>query len=57
MFGDGHLDLPAVVDALEDAGYAGVVSVELPRHAHAGPTIAARCAEIFAALGADVRPR
>ncbi len=57
MFGDGHLDLPGVVDAIESVGYAGVVSIELPRHAHAATTIAARCAEIFAALGADVRPR
>lgn len=57
MFGEGHLDLPGVVDALEAIRYAGVVSVELPRHAHAATTIAARCAEIFAALGADVRPR
>jgi L-ribulose-5-phosphate 3-epimerase len=57
MFGDGHLDLPAVVDALEAVGFSRVVSIELPRHAHDAPRIAARCADLFAALGADVRPR
>lgn len=57
MFGDGHLDLPAVLDALDDVGYARIVSVELPRHAHDAPRVSARCAEIFAALGVELRPR
>jgi L-ribulose-5-phosphate 3-epimerase len=57
MFGDGHLDLPAVVDAFEDVGYARVLSIELPRHAHDAARVAARCASLFTALGVDVRPR
>jgi sugar phosphate isomerase/epimerase len=34
MFGEGELDLPAALAALEDIGYSGLVSVELSRHAH-----------------------
>jgi sugar phosphate isomerase/epimerase len=32
MFGEGELDLPAVLSALE--GYDGMVAVELSRHSH-----------------------
>lgn len=39
-FGDGEIDFPPVLAAL--AGYPGLVSVELPRHSHAAPTIAAQ---------------
>jgi sugar phosphate isomerase/epimerase len=34
MFGEGELDLPAALGALEDAGYTGLVAVELSRHSH-----------------------
>ncbi len=34
MFGEGELDLPAALAALEDIGYTGLVAVELSRHAH-----------------------
>ncbi|MBU2666098.1 sugar phosphate isomerase/epimerase [Actinoplanes bogorensis] len=40
-FGDGEIDFPPVLAAL-DREYSGLVSVELPRHSHAAPTIAAR---------------
>ncbi|WP_017538819.1 sugar phosphate isomerase/epimerase family protein [Nocardiopsis halophila] len=40
-FGDGGLDLPAALGALVDAGYRGLASVELPRHGHAAPQVAA----------------
>lgn len=40
-FGDGEVDLPAVLAALREVGYAGLASVELPRHSHAGPALAA----------------
>ncbi|HEX6756623.1 MAG TPA: sugar phosphate isomerase/epimerase family protein [Mycobacteriales bacterium] len=40
-FGDGEVDLPAVLGALAATGYAGLASVELPRHSHAGPELAA----------------
>ncbi|SFB92351.1 sugar phosphate isomerase/epimerase family protein [Streptomyces aidingensis] len=41
-FGDGEIDLPAALGALLDIGYRGLVAVELPRHAHAAPAVAAR---------------
>jgi sugar phosphate isomerase/epimerase len=34
MFGEGELDLPAALGALEEIGYEGLVAVELSRHAH-----------------------
>ncbi|HEV2372764.1 MAG TPA: sugar phosphate isomerase/epimerase family protein [Streptosporangiaceae bacterium] len=39
-FGRGEVDFPAALGALADAGYAGLVAVELPRHAHAAPAVA-----------------
>lgn len=36
-FGEGELDVPPVLAALREAGYAGLVTVELPRDSHAGP--------------------
>ncbi|MFF5212569.1 sugar phosphate isomerase/epimerase family protein [Streptosporangium sp. NPDC000396] len=41
-FGEGEIDFPPVLRALADAGYRGLVTVELPRHAHAAPDVAAR---------------
>lgn len=41
-FGEGELDLPATVAALVEIGYAGLASVELPRHSHAAPQVARR---------------
>ncbi|MGN9890561.1 sugar phosphate isomerase/epimerase family protein [Micromonospora sp. L31] len=41
-FGAGEIDFPPVLRALTDAGYRGLVAVELPRHSHAAPTVAAR---------------
>jgi L-ribulose-5-phosphate 3-epimerase len=39
-FGTGEIDFPPVLRALADTGYRGLVSVELPRHSHAAPTVA-----------------
>jgi len=39
-FGDGEIDFPPVLAALDDSGYAGLTVVELPRHSHAGPELA-----------------
>ncbi|MEU8861893.1 sugar phosphate isomerase/epimerase family protein [Streptomyces umbrinus] len=39
-FGDGEIDFPPVLEALSAVGYQGLVSVELPRHSHAGPQLA-----------------
>ncbi|UCM90384.1 sugar phosphate isomerase/epimerase family protein [Streptomyces marincola] len=41
-FGEGEMDFPPVLAALDATGYAGLVSVELPRHSHAGPELARR---------------
>lgn len=41
-FGEGELDLPATLAALTEVGYSGVAAVELPRHSHAAPDVAAR---------------
>ncbi|MCW3838896.1 sugar phosphate isomerase/epimerase [Micromonospora yasonensis] len=41
-FGTGEIDFPPVLRALADAGYRGLVAVELPRHSHAAPAVAAR---------------
>jgi sugar phosphate isomerase/epimerase len=48
-FGTGEIDFPPVLRALSDAGYAGLVAVELPRHSHAAPTVAAHSIEFLRA--------
>lgn len=50
-FGQGDLDLPAVLAALREVGFAGLCSVELSRHSHAAhETTASAIAAIRAAL-------
>jgi L-ribulose-5-phosphate 3-epimerase len=44
-FGDGEIDFPPVLQALE--GYNGLVAVELPRHSHAAPDVARRSIEFL----------
>jgi sugar phosphate isomerase/epimerase len=46
-FGDGEIDFPPVLAALVAAGYRGLVAVELPRHSHAAPTVAARAIDFL----------
>jgi sugar phosphate isomerase/epimerase len=41
-FGEGEIDFPPVLRALAGSGYRGLVAVELPRHSHAAPDVAAR---------------
>ncbi|MEU4689172.1 sugar phosphate isomerase/epimerase family protein [Actinoplanes sp. NPDC023714] len=41
-FGEGEIDFPPVLAALDATGYRGLVAVELPRHSHAAPAVAAR---------------
>ncbi|PWU53748.1 xylose isomerase, partial [Micromonospora globispora] len=48
-FGDGEIDFPPVLRALADAGYRGLVAVELPRHSHAAPAVAARSIDFLRA--------
>ncbi|NUS01453.1 MAG: sugar phosphate isomerase/epimerase [Nonomuraea sp.] len=46
-FGEGEIDFPPVLRALTDIGYRGLVAVELPRHSHAAPAVAARSIEFL----------
>ncbi|GAA1164507.1 sugar phosphate isomerase/epimerase [Streptomyces hebeiensis] len=39
-FGEGEMDFPPLLDALDATGYQGLTVVELPRHSHAGPELA-----------------
>ncbi|WP_189077255.1 sugar phosphate isomerase/epimerase family protein [Mangrovihabitans endophyticus] len=60
-FGAGEIDFPPVLRALGDAGYRGLVSVELPRHSHAAASVAAsslqflRCAAVAAGVAGGDR--
>ncbi|MFI5939099.1 sugar phosphate isomerase/epimerase family protein [Streptomyces uncialis] len=46
-FGEGELYVPPVLDALAATGYQGLTCVELPRHSHAGPRLAATSLEFL----------
>lgn len=54
-FGDGSLDLPAVLQALVDVGYDGLAAVELPRHSHAAPVVARRCMQHLTTALAELK--
>lgn len=36
MFGEGEIDFPPVIQALEEINFSGIIGVELSRHAHLG---------------------
>jgi L-ribulose-5-phosphate 3-epimerase len=42
MFGEGEIDFPPVIAALAEIRYDGLLSVELSRHSHEGPSAAER---------------
>ena len=46
-FGEGEIDFPPVLRALEAARYAGLVNVELSRHSHDAPNQAKRAIEFL----------
>ncbi|HZB33510.1 MAG TPA: sugar phosphate isomerase/epimerase family protein [Streptosporangiaceae bacterium] len=48
-FGDGEIDFPPVLAALDEIGYGGLVAVELPRHSHAAPAVARRSLDFLRA--------
>ena len=50
MFGEGTIDFPPVLRALENVNYEGGVHVELSRHAHAAADVARRSAEFLRPL-------
>jgi sugar phosphate isomerase/epimerase len=39
--GAGEVDFPPVLAALDQVGFTGLIAVELPRHSHAAPMVAA----------------
>ncbi|MET8912085.1 sugar phosphate isomerase/epimerase family protein [Micromonospora sp. NPDC004551] len=56
-FGTGEIDFPPVLRALADAGYRGLVAVELPRHSHAAPAVAAHSLDFLRAAARTAAPR
>ncbi len=49
-FGEGEIEFPPVLGALQCIGYQGPVTVELPRHSHLGPEMARRSLEFLCRL-------
>lgn len=45
--GEGEVDFPPVLAALAAVEFGGLVAVELPRHSHAAPTLAASSLELL----------
>ncbi|OLF11793.1 EboA domain-containing protein [Actinophytocola xanthii] len=56
-FGEGELNLPGTLAALTEVGYSGVAAVELPRHSHAAPDVAARAITALRAALTPVLPK
>jgi L-ribulose-5-phosphate 3-epimerase len=54
-FGSGEIDFPPVLQALDDVAYAGLVAVELPRHSHDAPGVAARSLDFLRTAYAPAR--
>lgn len=50
MFGEGEMDFPPIIRALDDAGYQGGVHVELSRHSHEGVAAARRAYDFLEPL-------
>jgi sugar phosphate isomerase/epimerase len=54
-FGAGEIDFPPVLQALAAGGYGGLVAVELPRHSHAAPAVAADSLAFLRHAATEVR--
>lgn len=52
-FGDGDLDVPAVLHALQDVNYMGTVNVELARHSHDAVNLARWSLEYLKAVDSN----
>lgn len=50
MFGEGEIDFPPVLTALNEVGYEGGLHVELSRHSHMGPIAAQQAANFLRPL-------
>jgi len=47
FFGEGDIDFPPLLRALEEIGYQGLALVELSRHSHIAPECAARALKVL----------
>ncbi len=47
MFGEGEIDFPPIIAALDEIGYDGLMGVELSRHSHLGLAAARRAFEFL----------
>ncbi|WP_407562207.1 sugar phosphate isomerase/epimerase family protein [Streptomyces sp. 184] len=56
-FGEGEIGFPSVLEALQTTGYRGLISVELPRHSHAGPELAGSSIRFLRAAEEEARAR
>jgi L-ribulose-5-phosphate 3-epimerase len=50
LFGEGEIDFPPVIAALNEVGYTGPVNVELSRHSHMGPEAARRAYDFLSPI-------
>jgi len=50
MFGEGEMEFPPILKALQDVGYEGSVHVELSRHSHDGANAAQRAFDFLSPL-------
>lgn len=55
MFGEGEIDFPPIMGALERIGYQGGIHVELSRHSHMAPTAAKMAREFLLDALAEYR--
>ncbi|HTT51571.1 MAG TPA: sugar phosphate isomerase/epimerase family protein [Streptosporangiaceae bacterium] len=53
--GSGEVDFPGTLRALTATGYGGLAAVELPRHAHAAPVVAAESLAFLMAAEREAR--
>jgi sugar phosphate isomerase/epimerase len=50
MFGEGELDFPAILKALADNKYTGLINVELSRDSHRAPEVCRRSMEFLTSV-------
>jgi sugar phosphate isomerase/epimerase len=47
MFGEGELNFPPILRAFNEAGYRGLINVELSRDSHRAPDVARRSIQLL----------
>jgi sugar phosphate isomerase/epimerase len=51
FFGQGEMDFPDIINALNDIGYSGLINVELSRHSHNAVEVAKQAYDFLKNLG------